>query len=1132
MCKDLQRLVLAASSLIMGGLVSAQVNDLFDDGDFNLNPTWSGSDALFTVATGQLRSNSPGAANYYLSTPSTQATNAQWDYFINLKFSTSGANYADVYLMSSAADLQSGVDGYFVRMGGTTDRIELFRSDAGVNTSLIVSPDGIVNSSTNNPFRIEVKRQADNTWTLLYDDGALGTFSTAGQTIDATYTLCTHFGSRIEQSTLAGAVNNHYFDDFAVGPLLLDITPPSIVNATIISSTEIDVLFSEPVDQTTAEDENNYNITPFNSAAAVVRDLTDLALVHITLSLAMQSGNTYTIAVNGVEDPAANPCVNESIEVLYFIPDIALPGEVVMNELMPDPTPAIGIPDAEFIEIYNATTTKTFDLANWTISDGSSTGTLPSVALPPGGYAILTDDVNAALFTGFGTVVSIPTFPSLNNDGDPLELANENSTVIDAVSYELGWYNDAAKAVGGWSLERIDPTTPCSNATNWTACNDPQGGTPGAENSVFAIVPDVTAPSLLSVIINSDTQLELVFNETMNSASLAAASYTLNPPIAITLAQPTGDSRVLLSLAPALTLDQSYTITITGVSDCVGNVAPTIVRNFLYFIPDVPTFRSVVINEIFPDPSPQIGLPGVEFVEVFNASTDQIYDLGGWTFGDAGSQTVLPSVILGPGQYGVIMDDADTTAFFFVNRKIPVGSFPSLNNDSDSLKLHDPNGVLIDEANYTLDWYHDVAKADGGWTMEQKDPFTPCSSVNNWRASTASNGGTPGTQNSAYDLTPDTQAPALTNVFVNSSTVIQLVFDEPMNAASLSIGVYTFDPVLTVTQVDVIDPTNVQLSLGQSLPVGQLYVITVVGVSDCPGNLIGNTNTFTFALPEPALAGDVVINEVLYDPRGSGSDFVELYNRSNKVLSLGNWDLANETDGIIDNATPITTTAQVLLPGQYALISESSANIASEYPLSRTDRFIETGLPSYNNGAGVVVLQDPLGNVLDRFAYDDALHFELLNSTDGVSLERVDPNRPTDEFTNWHSAAQSVGYATPGYKNSQYSEPPDPSGELTIDPKIFSPDNDGYQDLLTLAYRLNQPGFTGTMIVFDVAGREVIKLMDNELLGTSGAVSWNGIMETGDLARMGPYVVYFEAFDLSGNVEKFRETVVLAHKLN
>lgn len=189
-------------------------------------------------------------------------------------------------------------------------------------------------------------------------------------------------------------------------------------------------------------------------------------------------------------------------------------------------------------------------------------------------------------------------------------------------------------------------------------------------------------------------------------------------------------------------------------------------------------------------------------------------------------------------------------------------------------------------------------------------------------------------------------------------------------------------------------------------------------------------------------------------------------------------------------------------------------------------------MPSYNNGDGVVVLQDATGDTLDRFAYNDNLHFELLNSTDGVSLERVNPDRPTSDNTNWHSAAEAVGYATPGYLNSQFSENPSPSGELTIDPAIFSPDNDGYQDLLTVAYRLDEPGFTGTMSVFDVAGREMVKLMDNELLGTSGSVSWNGIMESGDLARMGAYIVVFEAFDLQGNVERFRETVALAHKLN
>ena len=302
-------------------------------------------------------------------------------------------------------------------------------------------------------------------------------------------------------------------------------------------------------------------------------------------------------------------------------------------------------------------------------------------------------------------------------------------------------------------------------------------------------------------------------------------------------------------------------------------------------------------------------------------------------------------------------------------------------------------------------------------------------------------------------------------------------------------------------------------------------------MSDCPGNPIGSGNSATFALPEPVQVGDVVINEVMYDPVVGGTDFVELYNRSNKVLSLAGWKLANETDGVIGNATVITTAAFIVMPGAYAVVAESVENIADQYPLGHTDRFVEADMPSYNNGEGVVVLQDATGDTLDRFAYNDNLHFELLNSTDGVSLERVNPDRPASDNTNWHSAAEAVGYATPGYLNSQFSENPSPSGELTIEPSIFSPDNDGYQDLLTVAYKLDEPGFTGTMSVFDVAGREMVKLMDNELLGTSGSVSWNGIMESGDLARMGAYVVVFEAFDLQGNVERFRETVALAHKL-
>ncbi len=324
------RSTFACLTAALTGFVSAQFVDDFNDNDYTNGPVWSGTNALYVAEGGQLRSNSPGAANYYLSTSSAQATSAQWDYFINLKFATSGANYADVYLMSSAADLQSGVNGYFIRFGGTTDRVELFRSDVGTATSMIASPDGIVNSSTDNPFNIRVTRDASNNWTLLYDDGATGNFSTAGTIVDAAYSTSTHFGIRIEQSTAASAVNNHFLDNVAVGPIVLDVTPPSVVSVTATSATQVDVLFNEPLDPAAI---GTYDIIPFIGVSAQVLDGGNPALVHVTPSLALTSGNTYQLIANGAQDPSGNAAVSSTTDFLYFTPDVALPGDVIINEI-------------------------------------------------------------------------------------------------------------------------------------------------------------------------------------------------------------------------------------------------------------------------------------------------------------------------------------------------------------------------------------------------------------------------------------------------------------------------------------------------------------------------------------------------------------------------------------------------------------------------------------------------------------------------------------------------------------------------------------------------------------------------------------------------------------------------------
>ncbi|MBX2981218.1 MAG: lamin tail domain-containing protein [Flavobacteriales bacterium] len=853
------------AALLITSVGYAQFTDDFSDGDFTANPEWSGDDALFTVDAGQLRSNTGSlttATTYYLSTPSTLAANAQWEFFLNLKFATSGANYVDIYLMSDVQSLSTPANGYFVRIGETADHVTLSKMSGGGASLLIASPDGIVNSSSDNPFHIKVTRNASDLWTLQYIDGNTGSYLTAGTATDGSITSSAFFGVRITQSTAASVVNNHFFDDFYVGPIIQDTAPPIIVSATVTDDQHVDLLFNEPVEQTSAEALSNYALGPSNGIASAALNGTNPSLVHLTLASPMANGTTYTITVNGVQDLSGNVLVNGTQDFTYAVIGTAQPGDVIMNELMADPTPVVGLPDAEFVELFNTTTDQTFDLTGWKIFAGTSNGTLPSIQLPPGGYLILSGTSNAPLFSGFGTSIGVPSFPALVNGGDAMVLQNASGTIIDAVTYDISWYNDAAKSSGGWTLERMDPFTPCSSVNNWTASIASIGGTPGAQNSVFAILDDTTPP---------------------------------------TIAQ----------------------------------------------------------------------------------------------------------------------------------------------------------------------------------------------------------------------------------VFVVDSVTVDVLFSEIMDQGTLLSGDYSIEPASGITNVSVIAPDRVRITLATELVAGELQTITITDVRDCPGNLIAGGNTATFALPEIIEAGDVVINEVLYDPRGSGSDFVELYNRSQKVVSIAGLKLANGTG----SSVLITSEAYLLLPGQYVAVASNTVDVLANYPLGRADRMLQASLPSYVNGSGTVVFQAANGDTLDLFNYSDDLQFALLKSVDGVSLERVDPDRPTSDNSNWHSAAAAVNFATPGYQNSQYAPAPEAKGTITIDPAIFSPDNDGHQDLLTITYEFDEPGFVGTIKVFDLAGRDIRTLMNNELLGTSGSLSWDGLMDGNELARIGPYVIYMEAYDLAGNVEKFRKSVVLAHRL-
>src|SRR5690606_21065222 len=146
--------------------------------------------------------------------------------------------------------------------------------------------------------------------------------------------------------------------------------------------------------------------------------------------------------------------------------------------------------------------------------------------------------------------------------------------------------------------------------------------------------------------------------------------------------------------------------------------------------------------------------------------------------------------------------------------------------------------------------------------------------------------------------------------------------------------------------------------------------------------------------------------------------------------------------------------------------------------------------------------------------YTERMHFSLIDDRNGISLERIRLDGPT-ATDNFHSAATSLG-ATPGYLNSQSQVGIAAQQMFTIEPKVLSPDGDGHEDFTTINYSTDQTGFVATITVFDAQGREIRKLVRNELLAANGFYQWDGTRQDGTKAAIGYYLFYIELFDLNG----------------
>lgn len=653
---------------------------------------------------------------------------------------------------------------------------------------------------------------------------------------------------------------------------------------------------------------------------------------------------------------------------------------------------------------------------------------------------------------------------------------------------------------------------------------------------IKSFITDTSAPVIQSINAVSPNAIDVLFSEAVDTTTAGNISnYSVDNAVghpSNALPDPANNALVHLTFGSNFPNGATNTITINHVKDLTGN---TIVNGSGTFSFYTPRAFDVVIDEIFADPSPVVGLPGAEFIELKNTSGKSL-NLQGWKLNSSSTSSgSFPSYILPADSFVVITGSSNASLFTPFGRVIGISSFPSLANTGTTLSLISKEGLTVHSVSYTNTWFHNQVKSVGGWTLEMVDPKNPCNGSNNWKASIDSRGGTPGAKNSVDGKNPDQTAPALLRAAAIDSVTMVLTFSEPLDRSegakpsnyNISDGINS--PIAAV----VISPVfnQVQLKLATPVVTGKVYSVTANNITDCSGNIVNALKTSRVGLASAIDSLDIVINEILFNPKPVAVDYLEIYNRSTQIFDLKEVYIANRSSAnVLGSLHQLAGDNLLLFPGDFFVISEDGGIVKQNYVVKNTENFIDVPMPSFPDDEGVVVLLNAQGNVVDELHYNSKWHSPLIDNEEGISLERIDYNRPAQSPQNWHSAASTAGFGTPSYQNSQFRTDVSVPGEVTVTPKTFSPDNDGFDDFTLVNYSVSDPGFVANITIYDAAGRPVKSLAKNATLALSGSFRWDGLDDKFRKVPVGVYIIYTEMFNLNGSKRSFKKTVVVAGK--
>lgn len=1111
--------ILWVLGLLMNSLVYGQVQDDFSDGNFDTNPQWLGdTGAFYVMGLGLLHTKmSSKTDTCYLATASTIQWNTTWEFAVKLKFDPSSSNFARIYLVSEGLNLKQKPKAYFLQIGesGSSDSYDLYRQDGNGSIKIIDAPAVPRIYTDTLVAKFKIKRDADGRWTIFAASDTATQFRNLGTVADTLNYNARYFGIMARYTASRSALFE--FDDIKIYPTNIDTTPPKLLSYQIINANNIQLNFDEMLDSASIQDFSNFELDSNYSADAVT--FLNPKSLQIYFNRNISYGKHFFIYQN-ISDRSGNilqPILNRiNFEWKATIAENF--HDLVINELLPDPSPSVGLPSAEFIEIFNAQK-YTIQLEGHSISDGTNTFTFEKDSILPGSYLILCNAIDSLLYQPFGITIACNPWPSLNNSSDHLTLKNPVGKIIDSLSYRLSWYKNTSKSTGGYSLSMIDPYSICKTAGNWLAATETSGGSPGTTNSISQFYSDTLAIAITQFELINKNQIKLKFNHKIAPDTFNAIQFYV------------ADSNQHLIFPIAYVFDWTYLDELILTFDeemenqtylfYAKNIVALDGRDYNIIYPfgknTTPQKAIVNITEFMADPSPAIGLPELEYIEIYNNTSTGIRDFNFWV-GNHSSKHFGNIDTLAPFQYAILCEKSDTNAFKFFGKTIGVSNFPSIGNSADTLYLYDEKEKIIDAVSYQISQWPSNQR-EGGYSLERINDFYECNDQKLWHSSFQNVGGSPGHANEiALKQLPRFK---ITEIIANSQ-MISLKLSEKIDESNLTAILVQLNIADITVQSIQFEESSLRLNIHWTtlLPKEKPIAVHVNFIQNCMNENIDSV--FNLFISDSLYDQKIIINEILFNTSDSLPEFIELYNRSADIVNLKNWQI-----GIRNSKNEISSlknimTDYLLYPSSYVCISKNAVFLQQKYNYKNTSDFVSNPeMPTLANEQGTVLLLSPKQQLIDEVYYADQMHLSIINNSKDVSLERRSENWASMDANNWGSAAANYGFATPGYLNSNHVYLSESEQELQVMPKVFSPNADGQNDILQINYQFSYQNPIADIDIFNRDGQLVCALFHNYTLGQKGNIIWDGISKS-QFCPNGIYVLRFCLFDDKGLIKNYK----------